>query len=86
MYVQSLLVASAAVVDAPVTPELAELEAHPARRQRPVLGYAMVATAASLWAVSGVVTKVVLRSGLSTYRLAELRSAGGLVLFSRPSS
>jgi drug/metabolite transporter (DMT)-like permease len=69
------------VVDAPVTPELAELEGRPARRQRPLLGYAMVVSAASLWAVSGVVIKVILQSGLSSYRLAELRSAGGAVLF-----
>jgi drug/metabolite transporter (DMT)-like permease len=80
------------VVDAPVTPELAELEARPARHRRPALGYAMVATAASLWAVNGVVIKVLLQSGLSSYRLAELRSAGGAVLFllavlvTRPSS
>jgi len=69
------------VVDAPVTPELAELEGRPTRRQRPLLGYAMVVSAASLWAVSGVVIKVILQSGLSSYRLAELRSAGGAVLF-----
>lgn len=69
------------MVDAPVTPELAELEGRPARRQRPLLGYAMVVSAASLWAVSGVVIKVILQSGLSSYRLAELRSAGGAVLF-----
>jgi drug/metabolite transporter (DMT)-like permease len=75
------LVASAAVVDAPVTPELAELEARPGFQRTAALGYAMVAAAASLWAVNGVVLKVLLQSGLSTYRLAELRSAGGAVLF-----
>jgi drug/metabolite transporter (DMT)-like permease len=69
------------VVDAPVTPELAELEAHPARRPRPLLGYTMVVTAASLWALNGVVIKVVLQSGLSSYRLAELRCAGAALLF-----
>jgi drug/metabolite transporter (DMT)-like permease len=69
------------VVDAPVTPELAELEAHPARHRRPALGYAMVVAAASLWALNGVVAKVVLQSGLSSFRLAEARCAGGMVLF-----
>jgi drug/metabolite transporter (DMT)-like permease len=69
------------VVDAPVTPELAQLEAHPGLRRRPVLGYAMVVAAASLWAVNGVVVKVILQSGMSTYRLAELRCAGGTALF-----
>lgn len=81
MDVQGVLVASAAVVDAPVTPELAGLEARPGPRQRAALGYAMVVAAASLWAVNGVVVKVILQSGLSTYRLAELRCAGGAVLF-----
>ncbi len=69
------------MVDAPVTPELAGLEAHLGRRPRPALGYAMVAAAASLWAANGVVIKVVLESGLTTYRLAELRCAGAAVLF-----
>jgi drug/metabolite transporter (DMT)-like permease len=69
------------MVDAPVTPELAELEAHLGRRPRPALGYAMVAVAASLWAVNGVVVKVLLQSGLSSYRLAEIRCAGAALLF-----
>jgi len=36
------------VVDAPVTPELARLEASPSPHTRPLLGYAMVVAAASL--------------------------------------
>jgi drug/metabolite transporter (DMT)-like permease len=76
-----LLVASASVVDAPVTPELAELEARPARHRRPALGYAMVIAAASLWGINGTFVKVALQSGLSTYRLAEVRCTGGAILF-----
>ncbi len=69
------------MVDAPVTPELAELEATPARRARPGLGYGMVLAAATLWGANGVLAKVLIESGLSTYRLAELRSAGAALLF-----
>ena len=47
-----------------------------ARRERlPLLGYAMVMIAATLWAVNGAVSKVILTSGLSSLRLAEARSA-----------
>jgi drug/metabolite transporter (DMT)-like permease len=69
------------LVDAPVTPELAGLEARPARHRRPLLGYAMAASAASLWAVNGVVVKVMLQTGLSPLRLTELRCAGAAMLF-----
>jgi drug/metabolite transporter (DMT)-like permease len=69
------------VVDAPVTPELAELEARPARRRRPWLGYAMVIGAASLWGINGTFVRIAIESGLSTYRLAEVRCAGGALLF-----
>ena len=43
--------------------------------RRPWLGYAMVMTAATLWAVNGAVSKVILTSGLSSLRLAEVRSS-----------
>jgi drug/metabolite transporter (DMT)-like permease len=45
-----------------------------------VLGYAMVMIAATLWAVNGTVSKVILSSGLSSLRLAEVRSAGAFVV------
>jgi drug/metabolite transporter (DMT)-like permease len=48
------------------------------------LGYAMVATAATLFAVNGSVSKVVLDSGLSSLELAQLRAtcaALGLLAF-----
>jgi drug/metabolite transporter (DMT)-like permease len=68
------------VVDAPVSRELVELE-HPARHQRPLLGYAMVTGAVTLWAVNGTVSKVILQSGIPPLRLSELRTTGGALLF-----
>ena len=59
---------------------------------RPALGYTMVAIAATLFAVNGTVSKVILGSGISAERLTEVRCAGaliGLVLLAaatRPSS
>jgi drug/metabolite transporter (DMT)-like permease len=49
--------------------------------RRPALGYAMVWTAATLFAVNGAVAKVILESGVSSLRLAQARSAGALVGF-----
>jgi drug/metabolite transporter (DMT)-like permease len=46
-----------------------------------VRGYVMVLTAATLWGINGAVVKVILASGLSTYRVAELRSAGAALGF-----
>src|SRR3954464_9861021 len=51
--------------------------------RRPRLGYAMAALAAVLWGINGAVSKVILASGLSSERLAQVRSLGaalGLVL------
>ncbi|HVU78531.1 MAG TPA: EamA family transporter [Gaiellaceae bacterium] len=48
----------------------------PARRRHPRLGYAMAATAAVLWGVNGAVSKTILATGLSSERLAQLRSLG----------
>jgi drug/metabolite transporter (DMT)-like permease len=59
-------------------PVFVPVEARPERR--PVLGYAMVMTAATLWAVNGTVSKVILTSGLSSLRLAEVRSTGAFAL------
>src|SRR5690348_6765612 len=49
--------------------------------RRPALGYLMVGVAAVLWAVNGTVVKVLLASGLSSVRVAELRSAGAAAGF-----
>jgi drug/metabolite transporter (DMT)-like permease len=46
---------------------------------RPALGYAMVAVAATLFAVNGTVSKIVLASGISSGQLTEVRCAGALV-------
>ncbi len=51
----------------------------PARRQRPRVGYAMAASAATLWAINGTVSKVILASGISSLRLSEVRTTGALV-------
>jgi drug/metabolite transporter (DMT)-like permease len=45
------------------------------------LGYAMVATAATLFAVNGSVSKVVLGSGLSALELAQVRNTAAALLF-----
>ena len=47
--------------------------------RRPWLGYAMVLTAATLFAVNGVVAKVALSSGLSSLRLTEVRLTGAAI-------
>ena len=52
--------------------------------RKPVLGYAMVLAAATLFGVNGPVAKVALSSGLTSLRLTEARCAGacaGLMLF-----
>jgi drug/metabolite transporter (DMT)-like permease len=47
--------------------------------RRPALGYAMVATAATLFAVNGVVSKVIEATGFSSQRLTEVRSTGAFL-------
>ena len=60
--------------------------------RRPVVGYAMVLVAATLFGINGTVAKVALSSGLSSLRLTEARSAGAFVglaliaLVRKPSS
>ena len=46
---------------------------------RPGLGYAMVAIAATLFAVNGTVSKVILGSGISAGQLTAVRCAGALI-------
>jgi drug/metabolite transporter (DMT)-like permease len=53
------------------------------RGRKPVLGFALIFTAATLFGINGSVAKVALSSGLSSLRLTEARCAGaciGLVL------
>ena len=47
--------------------------------RRPVVGYAMVLVAATLFGINGTVAKVALSSGLSSLRLTEARCAGACV-------
>jgi drug/metabolite transporter (DMT)-like permease len=49
------------------------------RVRRPLLGYAMVLGAATLFGINGSVAKVALASGLSSLRLTEARCAGACV-------
>ena len=56
----------------------APLPVAPARHRRPRAGYVMAATAATLWAVNGTVSKVILASGLSSLRLSQVRTTGAL--------
>jgi drug/metabolite transporter (DMT)-like permease len=49
--------------------------------QRTRLGYVMVATAATLFAVNGSVSKVVLGSGLSSLELTQIRNTCAALLF-----
>jgi drug/metabolite transporter (DMT)-like permease len=46
---------------------------------RPRLGYVMVAVAATLFAVNGTVSKVILGSGISSGQLAAVRCTGALI-------
>jgi drug/metabolite transporter (DMT)-like permease len=59
-------------------PVFVAVDARPERR--PALGYAMVMAAATLWAVNGAVSKVILSGGVSSLRLAEIRSTGAFAL------
>ena len=47
--------------------------------RRPGLGYAMVAVAATLFAVNGTVSKVILGSGISSGQLTAVRCAGAFI-------
>ncbi|HUY72806.1 MAG TPA: EamA family transporter [Gaiellaceae bacterium] len=57
----------------------APLPVEPAAHRHVRLGYIMAASAATLWAVNGTVSKVILASGTSSIRLTEVRSTGALV-------
>ena len=48
----------------------------PARRRHPRLGYLMASVAAVLWGLNGGVSKTILATGLSSERLAQVRSLG----------
>ena len=48
--------------------------------RRPLLGYGMVLAATAMWGVNGTVSKAVLSTGLSSVRLAEVRSTGAALI------
>lgn len=50
-----------------------------ARHRHARLGYAMAASAAVLWGINGAVSKTILATGLSSERLAQVRSLGAAV-------
>jgi drug/metabolite transporter (DMT)-like permease len=60
--------------------------------RHPAAGYAMVALAATLFAINGTVSKVILGSGIDSEQLTEIRCAGALLglmaiaLATRPAS
>jgi drug/metabolite transporter (DMT)-like permease len=49
------------------------------RERQPAVGYAMAFAAGTLFAINGTVSKVILKSGLSSLRLTEVRCTGALV-------
>ena len=66
------------MADAPFAPPA--LETRP-QAPRPLLGYALIWSAVVLWSLNAVVSKVVLDSaGLSSLRLAEVRSTGSALV------
>ena len=63
----------------PVT-DVAYIPAESVTRERqPAIGYAMALGAGTLFAVNGTVSKVILESGFSSWRLTEVRSTGALI-------
>ena len=48
-------------------------------QRRPLLGYAMIAAAATLFGINGSVAKLVIESGLGADRLTQIRCAGAVV-------
>jgi drug/metabolite transporter (DMT)-like permease len=50
-----------------------------AAARKPAIGYAMALSAGTLFAVNGTVSKVILKSGLSSLRLTEVRCTGALI-------
>ena len=51
------------------------------RERRPAVGYAMVISAALLFALNGTVSKVVLQSGISSLELTQVRATGAFLAF-----
>ena len=56
--------------------DVAYIPGEPGRERRPAVGYAMVISAALLFALNGTVSKVVLQSGISSLELTQVRATG----------
>ncbi len=61
--------------------DVAYIPGEPGRERRPALGYAMVISAALLFALNGTVSKVVLQSGISSLELTQVRATGAFLGF-----
>jgi drug/metabolite transporter (DMT)-like permease len=61
--------------------DVAYIPGEPGRERRPALGYAMVISAALLFALNGTVSKVVLQSGISSLELTQVRATGAFLAF-----
>lgn len=72
--------------------DVAYIPGEPGRVRRPLVGYAMVISAALLFALNGTVSKVVLSSGISSLELTQVRATGAFagfalaLLVTRPSA
>src|SRR5918994_7452171 len=61
--------------------DVAYIPGEPGRERRPAIGYAMVISAALLFALNGTVSKVVLQSGISSRELTQVRATGAFLGF-----
>ncbi len=61
--------------------DVAYIPGEPGRERRPAVGYAMIVSAALLFALNGTVSKVVLQSGLSPLELTQVRATGAFLGF-----
>lgn len=61
--------------------DVAYIPGEAGRNRRPLVGYAMVTSAALLFALNGTVSKVVLSSGIGPLELTQVRATGALLGF-----
>ena len=61
--------------------DVAYVPGEPGHERRPAIGYAMVISAALLFALNGTVAKVVLQSGISSLELTQVRATGAFLGF-----
>ena len=61
--------------------DVAYIPGEPGHERRPGIGYAMVISAALLFALNGTVSKVVLQSGISSLELTQVRATGAFLGF-----